>query len=136
VPLAEVYDGKSPLEHLHCTLLMHSLRQHGFSSLLDTPQRYSFRKLLHETVLATDMSVHAKFMTDFRRLVDGQEMTLWDKRVLVCQAIIKWADISNPVYSLCFSRCCLLTTGISVDLFPSRNIGLLPSRRSGRLRQG
>ncbi|KAI0031340.1 hypothetical protein K488DRAFT_52260 [Vararia minispora EC-137] len=104
-PLAELYDDKSPLEHLHCTLLMHTLRRQGFGFLLDTPNEpHSFRKLLHDTVLATDMRVHADFMANFGRIVNGREDDLWVKRVLVCQAIIKWADISNPCRPLGVSQ--------------------------------
>ena len=98
MPLAELYDGKSPLENMHCTLLMHILRKQGLGRLLDTPTtKHSFRKLLHETVLATDMRIHGTFMDSFRSLVQGEVTDPWTKRVLVSQALIKCADISNPV---------------------------------------
>ncbi|KAH9072873.1 hypothetical protein EDB83DRAFT_2359621 [Lactarius deliciosus] len=96
-PLSSLYDHNSPLEQLHYTLLLHILRRQGFGFLLDnshsTPH---FRKLLAETVLATDMRVHAQFMGRFQRIVDGAETDHWTMRVLVCQALIKAADISNP----------------------------------------
>ena len=100
-PLSSLYDHNSPLEQLHYTLLLHILRRQGFSFLLDnahsTPH---FRKLLAETVLATDMRVHSHFMERFRRMVHGADVDHWTRRVLVCQALIKAADISNPVIEL------------------------------------
>jgi hypothetical protein len=103
VPLSELYNNESPLENMHCTLLMHVLRHQGLAFLLDSPNDpHSFRKLLHATVLATDMRVHAEFMTSFQRLVEGHKMDLWSKRVLLCQAVIKCADISNPVDPVVF----------------------------------
>jgi hypothetical protein len=86
------------LEQLHYTLLLHILRRQGFGFLLDNPHSTPhFRKLLAETVLATDMRVHAQFMGRFQGIVDGAEVDHWTMRVLVCQALIKAADISNPV---------------------------------------
>lgn len=96
-PLSSLYDHNSPLEQLHYTLLLHILRRQGFGFLLDNPHSTPhFRKLLAETVLATDMRVHAQFMGRFQGIVDGAEVDHWTMRVLVCQALIKAADISNP----------------------------------------
>lgn len=96
-PLSSLYDHNSPLEQLHYTLLLHILRRQGFGFLLDNLSTPHFRKLLAETVLATDMRVHSQFMGRFQQIVDGAEVDHWTKRVLVCQALIKAADISNPV---------------------------------------
>ena len=70
----------------------------------------AFRRRLLCTVLATDMSVHGEFMRRWACLVDGwergqcsaerprhNEEEMEERRALVCQAIIKCADISNPV---------------------------------------
>ena len=97
-PLSSLYDHNSPLEQLHYTLLLHILRRQGFGFLLDNLHSAPhFRKLLAETVLATDMRVHSQFMERFQQILDGAEVDHWTKRVLVCQALIKAADISNPV---------------------------------------
>lgn len=57
-----------------------------------------FRKLLLAIVLATDMRVHNDFMDRFTRLLRGIEpIDDWAKRTTLCQALIKCADISNPV---------------------------------------
>ncbi|KAI0764545.1 hypothetical protein BD413DRAFT_482506 [Trametes elegans] len=96
-PLAVVYDDKSVLEQMHYSLILQSMRHNNLGFLLDRPRSGpSFRKLLLGTVLATDMGVHFDFMTEFRRLVGGADFPDLERRILVCQALIKCADISNP----------------------------------------
>jgi hypothetical protein len=100
-PLSTVYNGKSALEQMHCSLLLRVMRHYGLGSLLDDHSgSQGVKKLLSETVLATDMSVHAAFMKDFRGLVDdrkvGKPDELWRRQVLLCQGLMKCADISNP----------------------------------------
>jgi hypothetical protein len=128
-PLSAVFDGQSPLEQLHCALLMRVMRAHGMGGLLDGTTANSgagatstsesrtrgkaVRRLLVDTVLATDMRVHEAFMERFRGLVGvgvgvggpagkekekekGTESLVYRKTTL-CQGIIKCADISNPV---------------------------------------
>ncbi|KAL0573634.1 3',5'-cyclic-nucleotide phosphodiesterase [Marasmius crinis-equi] len=98
-PLSVVFD-KSPLERMHMSLLLRVMRHHGLGPLLDDPADNSgqrVRTLLSETVLATDMSVHGAFMDNFRSLSSGtSDADLGRRQVLMCQAIIKCADISNP----------------------------------------
>ncbi|KAJ3487329.1 hypothetical protein NLI96_g3625 [Meripilus lineatus] len=77
-----------------------------------------FRKLLLMTVLATDLSVHGEFMRRYDRMLvernepsgesavaegpgpgggkPGPEDELFERKMLLCQALIKCADISNP----------------------------------------
>lgn len=88
---------------MHLAFLLPIMKRHGLDHLLGGPHgadtRFAgFRKLLLATVLATDMGVHAQFMERFGRFVAAP--TSVDKtqaRILVCQALIKCADISNPV---------------------------------------
>lgn len=97
-PLAVVYDDKSVLEQMHYSLILQIMRHNGLESLLDRPvSGPSFRKLLLGTVLATDLSLHYEFMANFQELVTGKDMGEVKRKLLVCQAIIKCADISNPV---------------------------------------
>lgn len=104
-PLSSLYDDKSPLEQMHFTLLLHLMRHQGLDALLDNPRSGAqFRKLLLEIVLATDMRVHLEFMIRFKRLVDGEVVDEWKKKLLVCQALIKCADISNPCRPLRVSQ--------------------------------
>ena len=82
------------------------MRYHEMGTLLDHPTRGArFRRLLCETVLATDMSVHAKFMNEFEALTDGDNDLVCRRQILICQALMKCADISNPVSI--FWRFCL-----------------------------
>ena len=77
---------------------MQIMRHNNLGFLLDrTPTGPGFRKLLLGAVLATDMGVHFDFMTEFANLLNGADFTELKRRVLVCQALIKCADISNPV---------------------------------------
>lgn len=96
-PLSLVFDGRSALENLHCQLLLRVMRHHGLGVLLDDPlEGTRFRKLLIQTVLATDMSVHKDFMEHLQQETSGQRETLLQRQILACQAILKNADISNP----------------------------------------
>lgn len=72
------------------------------------------RKLLWQTVLATDMSMHDQFMRNFKDIIDGQLGSLCIRQVIVCQAIMKCADISNPV---CLES---MSTGRSLTCFSFR----------------
>lgn len=93
-----VYDDKSALEQMHYALLLQIMRHNGLGDLLERQHSgVRFRKLLSATVLATDMSVHFDFMKNFATLVTGTEHNLVERTTLMCQALIKCADISNPV---------------------------------------
>jgi hypothetical protein len=70
--------------------------------------RTLFRSLLVNTVLATDMSLHFSWMGKFAlftasegqgKETEGETEDIDGRRLLVCQALIKFADISNPVSS-------------------------------------
>ncbi|KIY68490.1 HD-domain/PDEase-like protein [Cylindrobasidium torrendii FP15055 ss-10] len=92
-PLSVVFSNRSALEQMHCSLLLRIMRHHGLGRLLLRPDA---RKLLWETVMATDMSVHADFMARFQSMLSGEEMPTHLRKILVAQAIMKCADISNP----------------------------------------
>ncbi|OSX60788.1 hypothetical protein POSPLADRAFT_1070404 [Postia placenta MAD-698-R-SB12] len=96
-PLAVVYDDKSVLEQMHYSLILQIMRHNGLGSLLDRPHRgAAFRRLLLGTVLATDLSLHGEFMDGFRALLEGNPLDEQACKILLCQALIKCADISNP----------------------------------------
>jgi len=86
---------------MHYTLLLSIMHHHGLGVLLDPTKRgTSFRRLLYKTLLATDMSVHFDFMSSFQSLLNEPPPDPLKRQVLVCQALIKCADISNPVGDL------------------------------------
>lgn len=82
---------------MHYAILIQVIRHHGLGSLLDRPNGQLFRKMLAGIVLATDMGVHFDFMKSFGLLVAGKDYPLSHRKLLLCQALIKCADISNPV---------------------------------------
>jgi 3'5'-cyclic nucleotide phosphodiesterase len=95
-PLSDLYP-RSALENMHCQLLTRVMRHHGLGVLFDDPlEGQHFRALLSQTILATDMSVHTDFMERFQDEVDGQHAEISARRLLVSQALLKNADISNP----------------------------------------
>jgi hypothetical protein len=110
-----VYDDKSVLENMHCIFIVQLLRKHGFSFLIGPlsaedkriPARSSFdargfRKVLYSSVLHFAWIARLK---DFGARVEGdgsldvgQRMDeREDDRIMICQALVKCADISNPV---------------------------------------
>ncbi|KAF8869923.1 hypothetical protein CPB84DRAFT_1648634, partial [Gymnopilus junonius] len=100
-PLVVLFNHGSALEHMHCHLLLCMMRYHGFGVLLDDPLHGKhLRKLVHKSVLATDMGVHGKFMETLKSVVDGEQMSVCERQIVLCQAILKNADISNPVSTL------------------------------------
>lgn len=107
-----LYDDKSVLEQMHYALILQVMRHTGLGELLDGWAAHhgesgtlGCKKLLLSTILVTDLSVHDQFMQDFAQLVDegGSITDPFKAKVLVCQALIKCADISNPVSG--FRRC-------------------------------
>ena len=105
-PLSVVYDDKSALEQMHYTLLLQVMRHSGLGHLLDGPTSQQTptasagcKKLLLSIILVTDLSVHDQFMQDFAELIEHDTIPSDPLRAktLACQALIKAADISNPV---------------------------------------
>ncbi|BEJ00602.1 hypothetical protein CcaverHIS631_0504590 [Cutaneotrichosporon cavernicola] len=118
VPLSVVYDDKSVLENMHCMLTVQLLRKHGFGFLLASPtmaqaaehparaklDTRGFRRVLYSAILATDMSLHFAWIHRLKELgeiVRGiepleRDQLVEEDRIMVCQALIKCADISNP----------------------------------------
>lgn len=74
------------------------MRQHtGFRHLLDHPEHgLLIRNLVNYSVMATDMGVHDAFVKRFGGALASRG-GLMERRILVCQGLIKCADISNPV---------------------------------------
>lgn len=79
------------------------------------------REILRSSVIFTDMGVHNDFMAQFKKLIDTGEGTISQRQTLVCQALLKNADISNPVWlhplSMAFFISNLFFFSRRVDLF-------------------
>lgn len=113
-----VYDDKSVLENMHCMLIVQLLRKHGFGYLLGSaspadiaavPARANidsrgFRRVLYSAILATDMSLHFAWIQRLKELgaamngdvTPDRSAVSEEDRVMISQALIKCADISNP----------------------------------------
>ena len=98
------------LESFHCAAYSQILRRFWPKAFQDV----KMRKLMINSILATDMGLHFKYMSDLGNLqeklahnnktLDGWNMKILEEyRDLACGLLIKCADISNVV---CFF-CCL-----------------------------
>lgn len=102
-PLAQLYNDNSVLEAFHCAAYSQILRRYWNAAFVDT----DMRRLMIQSILATDMGMHFKYMEDLGNLqqkvhdnrgTDGwSPQVLQSYRTLICGVLIKCADISNVV---------------------------------------
>jgi 3',5'-cyclic-nucleotide phosphodiesterase len=103
-PLAQLYNDRSVLESFHCAAYSQILRRYWPASFEDI----GMRKLMINSILATDMGLHFKYMQDLGNLqeklahnnnsLDGWNLKIQEEyRDLACGLLIKCADISNVV---------------------------------------
>ncbi|KAH7078324.1 hypothetical protein FB567DRAFT_132558 [Paraphoma chrysanthemicola] len=101
-PLAQLYNDRSVLESFHCAAYSQILRRYWPRAFADT----AMRKLMINNILATDMGLHFKYMSDLGSLQqkivhDKGETDAWSVKVkeeqkdLACGVLIKCADICN-----------------------------------------
>jgi len=103
-PLAQLYNDRSVLESFHCAAYSQILRRYWPQAFSDS----AMRKLMINNILATDMGLHFKYMTDLGNLqqkiahdqgdTDGWNSKMKeDQKDLACGVLIKCADICNVV---------------------------------------
>jgi hypothetical protein len=103
-PLAQLYNDRSVLESFHCAAYSQILRRYWPQAFADS----AMRKLMINNILATDMGLHFKYMTDLGNLQqkiahDKGETDAWNVKMkeeqkdLACGVLIKCADICNVV---------------------------------------
>ncbi|KAL1613000.1 3',5'-cyclic-nucleotide phosphodiesterase [Paraconiothyrium brasiliense] len=101
-PLAQLYNDRSVLESFHCAAYSQILRRYWPKAFSDA----AMRKLMINSILATDMGLHFKYMSDLGNLqeklghdkgmIDGWNVKLREEnKDLACGVLIKCADISN-----------------------------------------
>lgn len=101
-PLAQLYNDRSVLESFHCAAYSQILRRYWPKVFADT----SLRKLMINNILATDMGLHFKYMSDLgslqekvahnNRVVDAWSVKVQEEQKdLTCGLLIKCADICN-----------------------------------------
>lgn len=103
-PLAQLYNDRSVLEAFHCAAYSQILRRYWPEAFSDM----GMRRLMINSILATDMGLHFKYMIDMGNLqerlaanknsVEGwAPKVVEEARDLCCGLLIKCADISNVV---------------------------------------
>ena len=101
-PLAQLYNDRSVLESFHCAAYSQILRRYWPKVFSDT----AMRKLMINNILATDMGLHFKYMSDLGSLqekiahdkgaTDGWSVKVREEhKDLTCGLLIKCADICN-----------------------------------------
>ncbi|KAL5113905.1 3',5'-cyclic-nucleotide phosphodiesterase [Pleosporales sp. CAS-2024a] len=101
-PLAQLYNDRSVLESFHCAAYSQILRRYWPQAFSDS----AMRKLMINNILATDMGLHFKYMSDLGNLQekiahDKGETDGWNAKMkeeqkdLACGVLIKCADICN-----------------------------------------
>ena len=104
-PVAQLYNDKSVLESFHCAAYSQILRRYWKQAYEDI----SMRGLLINSILATDMGLHFKYMSDLKDLIEATKdngtggcnsQKKDEYRILTCALLIKCADISNVVRTL------------------------------------
>lgn len=103
-PLAQLYNDRSVLESFHCAAYSQILRRYWPVAFSDP----DMRKLMINSILATDMGLHFKYMSDLGNVqeklahnsgtMDGWSVKIREEyKDLTCGLLIKCADISNVV---------------------------------------
>jgi 3',5'-cyclic-nucleotide phosphodiesterase len=103
-PLAQLYNDRSVLESFHCAAYSQILRRYWPKVFSDI----AMRKLMINNILATDMGLHFKYMSDLGSLqekiahdkgvTDGWSVKICEEhKDLTCGLLIKCADICNVV---------------------------------------
>jgi hypothetical protein len=103
-PLAQLYNDRSVLESFHCAAYSQILRRYWPKAFSDS----AMRKLMINNILATDMGLHFKYMSDLGNLQqkiahNSGDTDAWNSKMkeeqkdLACGVLIKCADICNVV---------------------------------------
>ncbi|XP_031433186.1 cAMP-specific 3',5'-cyclic phosphodiesterase 4D-like isoform X1 [Clupea harengus] len=104
--LALMYNDTSVLENHHLAVGFKLLQEENCDIFqnLNKKQRSTFRKMVIDMVLATDMSKHMNLLADLKTMVETKKVTssgvlLLDNycdRIQVLQNMVHCADLSNP----------------------------------------
>ncbi|KAK3791758.1 hypothetical protein RRG08_028906 [Elysia crispata] len=108
--LALMYNDESVLENHHLAVAFKLLQEENCDILanLSKKQRQSFRKMVIDMVLATDMSKHMTLLADLKTMVEtkkvaGSGVLLLDNyqdRIQVLQNMVHCSDLSSPTKPL------------------------------------
>merc|ERR1719220_669752 len=108
--LALMYNDESVLENHHLAVAFKLLQLPECDILagLSAKQRTSFRKMVIDMVLATDMSKHMSLLADLKTMVETKKVACsgvllldnFPDRIQVLQNLIHCCDLSNPTKPL------------------------------------
>eukprot|EP01087_Luapelamoeba_hula_P008181 TRINITY_DN2028_c1_g1_i1.p1 TRINITY_DN2028_c1_g1~~TRINITY_DN2028_c1_g1_i1.p1 ORF type:complete len:226 (-),score=43.34 TRINITY_DN2028_c1_g1_i1:44-721(-) len=103
--LAIVYNDKSILENYHCSEAFRIMRRPECNILegLSKTEYRELRKLVINSILATDMARHMESTAKFSTLLEsegGFNRESQDHRLILLEIILKCGDISNPTRPL------------------------------------
>ncbi|KAM6104779.1 3',5'-cyclic-AMP phosphodiesterase 4D-like [Pterocles gutturalis] len=108
--LALMYNDSSVLENHHLAVGFKLLQEENCDIFqnLTKKQRQSLRKMVIDTVLATDMSKHMNLLADLKTMVETKKVTSsgvllldnYSDRIQVLQNMVHCADLSNPTKPL------------------------------------
>jgi hypothetical protein len=108
-PLALMYNDRSVLESFHAMVFFNILQRHCFRRLTEwqTTAKYNrFRKIVVQSILATDMGMHDDYVNKIQRQRERLDTSPVDvsnndraeeEILLICGSLIKCADIGNCV---------------------------------------
>lgn len=100
--LAIRYNDQAVLESMHAALSFELMRLEGntFHDVFSTEDYQSFRRIIIQAILSTDMKVHfdlTQRLVDLAPDADGKFEEVKGSRELVQKAAVHAADISNPL---------------------------------------
>jgi 3',5'-cyclic-nucleotide phosphodiesterase len=96
--LATLYNDRSVLENRHVSAVFELMKLPKFNLLssVTEDQRRDIRDTIVEMVLATDMGLHGKFVSQWkRRIAENHNLEKKDDMRLALAMALKMADISN-----------------------------------------
>ncbi|CCW64950.1 unnamed protein product [Phytomonas sp. EM1] len=96
--LATLYNDRSVLENLHVSNVFELMRNPEFNILASfhEEQRREVRETVIEMVLATDMSMHEKYLAQLKKkLQERAVFTNHENQILALALALKMADVSN-----------------------------------------
>lgn len=96
--LALLYNDRSVLENIHCSSVFELMKNPAFDILrsFSDEQRKEIRETVIEMVLATDMSLHGKYVNRMKAKIQEQaNFTAKEEQIMALSIALKMADISN-----------------------------------------
>eukprot|EP00798_Chlamydomonas_sp_ICE-L_P024010 gene24010-9583_t len=99
-PRATTYNDRSVNENYHISRAFEIARNYEGCDIFETftfDEQKKCRKLMIDTVMATDMAIHFDLLKNFNSQIEAKPLVNdWEDRNLLYQMIVHLADIANP----------------------------------------